>query len=561
MIKQFFIVMIILSQVTLAFSEEESQSELEIIGKTHTIAAFQSFSGQGSTVISLPNTYDMSIFEFSLGGKQSLFNGSGITTNSNYPLSDGEAVTNNTHLGFSKMFSKEIKAGILGEFYTLGGDRTVGRVFGEELPWDDFPRDVNGAIQPHHVYADFYHAFLEGRHDQFSYKIVGGNLSPRELPELTRKESNQVKLGSLIFRAPISNTTFFEKGDRKIEEGRHPMRGFDVIGNYEYQDKKSVHWEIFGGGSQPTPISDIERDSYGGRVAMDVAEGNVGASYVYQQGQRHTSRIEENQGVWAVDSSYRLWDWLIPYLTFARTDYERETTMESHRGNAYVGGVLFKLPKKYEVKVQYQRLEENYDLIAVHKTEHYPGNTQGVNLQAVLPLTDTLKLKGSYYYLTQLETVTSSGDTLFGDSFFPSSANSQKGRIDIQRIGVEWKAAPQILVNNYIEHAGFNKKATTISTSIDKDVYNFYIGSTLAVTDKINLETGFRRFLSLGDWQTMAFESYQDVPEAALMYKFNQDSRAYLIYHYYNFEDHNAGSQGRNDYYGHQLILEVKVPL
>ena len=77
--------------------------------------------------------------------------------------------------------------------------------------------------------------------------------------------------------------------------------------------------------------------------------------------------------------------------------------------------------------------------------------------------------------------------------------------------------------------------------------------------DKLNLELGFRHFQSLGEWQAMSFDSYQDIPEIAVTYKFNKESSAHLIYHYYNFEDENTVAQGRNDYYGNQLMLDVKI--
>src|SRR5688572_18049804 len=51
------------------------ESRPEIIGKTHAFAVSNAFSGPGSDVRNLASTYDMSLFEFNWGGKQSLFNG------------------------------------------------------------------------------------------------------------------------------------------------------------------------------------------------------------------------------------------------------------------------------------------------------------------------------------------------------------------------------------------------------------------------------------------------------------------------------------------------------
>ena len=561
MVQQIVVVIVLLFSFLIpGWAEESGEPKIEIIGKTHTIFTSNSFSGPGSEVPNLAMTYDMSIFEFNLGGKQSIFNGSGITANSNYPLTDGEALTNNTHLGISSQLTKNLRGGVLAEFYTLLGDRTVGRVFGEELPWDNFPRNSLGQRYPDRFQANFYNAFLEGHQEDLSFKLVGGSLTQRELPEFTRKEMNQVKLGSLVYRAPITNASFFEKEDRKLEEGRHVMQGFDLISNFEYAEKKNIHFELFYGKSKPTPISDIERGSFGGRAAVDVGAANIGFTYVHSNGSRHNTNVRENQGIWALDSSYKVNDWLIPYFTFARTDYERKNTGESHNGNAFVVGTLLKLPCKWELKAQYQRLEENYDLIAIHKTEHYPGNSHGPSFQLTIPVTDFLKFKGVLMNVRQLKVTNRNGDTLFSDSFFPSNSKADKGTIDVQRIGAEWKTGERLTLSGYVEHARFHQDAPTDPADIDKDVYNFYGGAAFALTKNLTLEVEQRRFLSKGDWQAMAFDSYQDITEATLSYKIDKEVRATLLYHYYNFDDENNASQGQNDYYGHQVILEVMVP-
>ena len=45
------------------FSEEKQEPSLEIIGKTQTFAAFNSFSGPGSEIKNLATSFDMSFFE------------------------------------------------------------------------------------------------------------------------------------------------------------------------------------------------------------------------------------------------------------------------------------------------------------------------------------------------------------------------------------------------------------------------------------------------------------------------------------------------------------------
>lgn len=544
----------------LIFQARPAEPSVEVIGKSHTIVAAQDIEGPGASVPGLANTYDMSIFEFNWGGRQSLFNNSGITTNSNFPLTNGEALTHNTHLGLSAPVSDKWKAGFLAELYGLAGDRTVGRVFGEELPWDNFDRE-NSAIQTSHLSAGLYNAFLESADGPWTWKITGGTLSPKDLPEFTRKEMNQVKLGSLVWRAPVTNASYFEKEDRKLEEGRHPVRGVDVLCDYQYREGKHAHLEIFTGATEPTPLFDLERDAYGGRAAADIGHGNLGLAYVYSDGRRVGSGIKENQAVWSLDSSYRLTDAVAPYFVFARTDYERSAHGESHSGRAWVGGLLWKYHKGYELKAQYQRVGENYDLMAYHKTEHYPSNFEGPNAQLTIPFTGDFKFKGTVYYLEQIDSAVTAGDTVFGDSFFPSLAGSGDGTIGVERLSADWKISKNFSVNGYLEYAKFRKHAPSADSDIDKDIFNFYGGATWNLTREISLEGSWRHFFSVGEWQAMAFRSYQDIPELAIGYKIGPDKRALLLYHYYDFKDHNGLSIGRNDYHGHQVIFEIRAPL
>jgi hypothetical protein len=544
-----------------AFSyAEETPARLALFGKTHTIAAWNDISGPGSAVKNLANSYDMSIFEFNWGGRQSSFNGSGITTNANFPLTNGEALTNNTQLGLKTSLSDHLKAGASAEIYALIGDRTVGRVFGEELPWDNFPRE-SGAIQTPHFAPSFYNGFLEGKKDLWQWKMVAGVLSPKELPEFTRKEMNQMKLGSLVYRPPVTNASFFEKSDRKLEEGRHPLNGFDFIADCEYLEKKHAHLEFFAGETEPTPVSDIERSVYGGRASLDAGPANLGFTCVFNDGLRPTTGIGENQSVWALDSSLSSFEKFIPYFTFARTDYERENTGETHEGDAVVFGGLFKYPGGRELKIQYQRLEENYDLMAYHKAEHYPTNFQGFSAQGTIPWSDVLKIKGLVYYLRQIETSTDAEDTIFGDSFFPSVTDSARGVIGVQRLSADWKIFENFSLNGYVEHAQFRKETPTIANAIDKDVYNFFGGAKVTLTPRLYLEGGFRDFFSVGNWQAMNFRSFQTTAEAAVGYRVDKERRALLIYHAIHFDDHNGVSQGNNDYEVRQLLFEIRTTL
>lgn len=538
----------------------EKADGLKIIGKTQTVAAVNRFSGPGSTTPNLINAYDMSLLEMSWGGRQALFNGSGITTNTSFPHIEGEALTNNTQIGLKAPVSDDLKAGFLMELYSLIGDRNVGRVSGPDIIWGSFPRE-NGLAEAPHFDADIYNAFLESDSGAFKWRFVGGSLTPTELPEFTRKEMNQVKLGSIVYRTPIANSSYLEKEDHRLVAGRHPLRGFDFIGDTEYAEKKHVHMELFTGATDPTPVADIERDAYGGRASVDVLEGNIGFTYVDNDGIRATTGFGENQGVWSIDSSYKLMDGVTPYFTFAQTDYERENTRESHRGNATIAGLSLKHAKGYELKGQYQRLEENYNLMAYQKVEHYPTNFDGLNVEGALPVCDSLKLKGVLYFLEQLDTVTSSSDTLFGDSYYVSASGSASGTISVVRLAAEWKPVKELVVNAYVENAKFRKSAATATASIDKDVFNTHADAVWNLTKEWYVEGGYRHFFSVGNWQTMNFRSYENIYEAGMGYKLSKDKRATLLYHYLDFDDNNGASAGLNDYKGHQFIFEIKTLL
>ncbi|MBI3292719.1 MAG: hypothetical protein HYZ73_07940, partial [Elusimicrobia bacterium] len=174
-----------------AWAEEAEGWKLDPIVKTHTVAAATHLSGPGSSVEGLPMTYDMSLFEWNWGGRQSTFNGSGITTNSNFPLVEGEAISTNTDVGAEITSPSGLVAGVQGEWYGLAGDRTVGRVFGEELPWDNFDR-VGGSLVPRRFNLDLERGWLQYAGGPWSIQLTGGNLPPQTLPEFTRKSMNQL---------------------------------------------------------------------------------------------------------------------------------------------------------------------------------------------------------------------------------------------------------------------------------------------------------------------------------------------------------------------------------
>jgi len=534
------------------FAEEPSKDwKLEPVLKTHTIAAATSLYGPGQNVGGLPMTYDMSLFEFNWGGRQSTFNGSGITTNSNFPLADGQAITTNTDVGVEVTAPSGLVAGIQGEAYALAGNKTVGRVFGEELPWDNFNRQ-NGQLTPSRFNLDLDRGWLKYAQGPWSMQLTGGTLPPQTLPEFSRKKMNYLRLGSLLWRSPITNASFFEKEDRKLEEGRHPVRGGDLIADYAYQSDKHLHLEMFSGQTKPTPIAAIDRLSWGGRMAADILRGNLGVTFVRADGDQPRS---EQQNMWALDGSYPIQRWVSFYGALARTSYTRSSS--NLDGTAVVGGVALKGPAKTEATVQYQWMGENYDLIGTHKVEHYPTNFRGVESEVSVPLGKST-VKGVFYHLKQIETNIRTGDTIFGDSYFPALANSKPGTITVWRLAGETGSLGQrVKLKGYLEQAQFRKDSLADADDIDKLITNLTFGPSIALTPQLSFDVALRHLIATGRWQTMRFHHRQEIPELSLTYKRGENLRASFIYHWYDFVDSNPASSGENNYQGHQVLAEL----
>lgn len=540
---------LLIHPVKIAFAEETQGWKLDPVAKTHTIATGLSLSGPGQDVQGLPMTYDMSLFEWSWGGRQSTFNGSGITTNSNFPLVEGNAISTNTDVGVEVTSPFGLVTGIQGEAYGLAGDRTLGRVFGEELPWDNFDRS-GGALVPSRFNLDLDRGWVRYAQAPWSVQLTGGTLPPQTLPEFSRKPMNQLRLGSLIWRPPITNASFFEKEDRKLEEGRHPVRGGDLLLDYEYSPKRHLHLELFSGQTKPTPLSDIDRLSWGGRAGADLPRGNLGLTFVRADGDQPRS---ERENLWGLDGSLPLFPWVTLFGAWVRSSYTRAST--NLDGTAAVGGVALKGPRKIEAKAQYQWLGENYDLIGTHKVEHYPTNLRGIQTEANVPIGHG-NLKGILYYLKQMETNTRTGDTIFGDSYFPALANSRPGSITMWKLSGETGPWRRIKLKGRLEQAHFRKDAADdADNDIDKLVTNFTLGPSVALTEHLSLEASLRHLIATGRWQSMRFHHRQEIPELGLTYRKGNDLRATLIYHWYSFDD-SISAIGSNDYDGQQWIGE-----
>lgn len=222
-------------------------------------------------------------------------------------------------------------------------------------------------------------------------------------------------------------------------------------------------------------------------------------------------------------------------------------------------------PHKAEGRLQYQVLEENYELLGTHKTEHYPTNFRGVHSAVTVPL-GPATAKALLYLLRQIDVSTHAGDTIFGDSYFPSVAGSAQGDILAWRLGGEYdfsrrrEGLPKAAA--YLEQARFRKDAPdTAENDIDKAVTNLSLLVTQPVAGGWSVEAGYRLVSATGRWQAMRFHHRQGIPELAVSYRRREQDKDRLrctaMYQRYDFVDSIAASAGANNYEAHQLLVEV----
>ena len=537
-------------------------SRLRVLGKAHTIAVTQDLSGPGSNVPGLASNFDMTLFEAAWGGRQAAFNGAGITTNTSYPLTEGEALVTTDDAGLAADLGEGREAGFRWQTYALAGNQTVGRTYGTELPWGNFNR-VGTVLIPEHFATSFNSAWIKDTQGPVTYQATVGTL--KDQPELANRETNFIRLGSLLYRAPVTGDSFWSKEDRKLEPGRHSIRGGDVVIDLPYAGEEHLHGELFLGRTTPTPVQEIDRDVFGTRWGLDVLEGNVGLSYVRSVGDRPPAIPHERQTAWALDGSYHLLPWLDGYGVWARTEYHRRGQFY---GNAWVGGARLTGPWKSEWRTQYQWIGENYDLMGYHKVEHYPSNFQGVQTSVGAAIKDG-SAKLTVYRLYQLDTNTRPNDTVFGDSYFPALNASKRGHITAYRAETEYdlgKAHPGLpKLATYLEQVFFRKSApNAVNNDIDKTVSNWSVVLSQPLLGGLTLDMGYRLVRASGRWQAMRFHHRQGMPEVALQYRIKDKTgkadrlRITALYQRYDFVDSIAASAGHNNYEAHQLVTEVQ---
>lgn len=536
-----------------------AEEKVKFLFTSDTYITAIDLSGPGKGVANLPANYDITLLEMGWGGKQALFNGSGITTNTSYPLPEGDAITTQEQVGASAKLPHGEEVGFLWQLYAAGGSRPVGRTFGAQLPWNNADREADRINQPDFE-TEIGKAWIKDTAGKFTYDISGGNL---DAIELSRKDSNYITLGSVLFRPPVTTSSVFGKTDRRLQPGRHVMRGADALVGWEYAEDKKVKGELFFGLTKPTPVQEIDRDALGVRLSSDILEGNIAATYAQSIGERNPSITGERQTLWALDSSYNFTDWMALYGLWAHTGYHRNNRLHS---NAWISGLRFLCPKKkVEWKAQYQYVGENYDLIGYHKIEHYPSNFHGINTSLAVPL-GPASIKGLLYRLHQIQTNTRPGDTIFGDSYFPAITNSKRGDITAYRLAGDYdlgkheKGLPKL--TTYLEQARFQKDAPdSANNDIDKLVTNWKAGIEQPLIEGLTFEAGWRLETASGRWQSMRFHHRQGIPEAAFIYRIKEKDkdkfRVAAIYHYYDFVDSIAASSGDNSYQGQQFTFEV----
>lgn len=526
----------------------------ETYAHTQTAAVWNDLSGPGARTPGLAVSYDMSVFDMLLGGRHTILNGSGVTTNPSFPITDGEALTNNLYTGFRYRPGADEELAASLQAYALAGDRLVGRVYGEELPWGDFARK-NAVVQTPRFDLDVYEVAWKRRFDDLAVEINAGSLTPARLPRLARTVSNGVKLGSFFYRAPITQGSIWEKDERRIKQGRHPLRGADLYLDRAIEDgwvRAETAWVT----TDPTPVTDLERDSALARLAAQKGVVGAGVTLVHSKGNKTGGVLEEQFGL-ETDASVALTpEWKL-YGAAAATDAERADVGQSHRDGAWVGGVQWQSAGT-ELAVQYQRLGENYDLIGSHKSEEYPSNYRGVAARLSRKLGESAVARVVTAWLRQEQTRNAPGDTLFGDPYY-AATDSNRGKADVQKLELDGLPVGPLHIRAYVERVVFRKSAVVPTLDVDKSVWNAYAASALQIGPKARIEGSCRRFLSSGEWDTADFDAHQDVFEAAFEYRYAPERSLLVIFQRTLYRDDNPPAAGLNDYDANQLIAQLKA--
>ncbi|MCG3176320.1 MAG: hypothetical protein MOGMAGMI_01268 [Candidatus Omnitrophica bacterium] len=542
--------------VLLAAAQVQAAEEprWNVTGHTHAIAVWQDLSGPGAEVPGLAVSYDMSVFDMLLGARHSVHNGSGTTANPNYPLTDGEAVVDNLYLGLEHRPGPEDTFSLTARTYAMAGDRTVARVFGDELPWGDLSRK-NGAIQTPHFDLDLYEAAWKHEVDDHRIEVDLGTLQPARLPRFARGWSNGLKIGSFFYRAPITQASIWEKDERHLEQGRHPLRGVDV-----YAETRTggieVRSEALWVTTDPTPVTDLERETVAWRLAGDAGPLGIGLTLADSQGSR-TGGIQEEQFGIEMDASVKTPSGIRIYGATASTQADRQERSEGHTGGAAVAGAAWK-DAHTEISTQYQWLGENYDLIQQHKSEEYPSNHQGVVARLSRKIAGSVIARAVLMWLRQVETRDPAGDTLFGDPFF-SAGDTHRGKLAVQKLELEAGSVGPLDLRGYLEHVGIRKGSDTVSADVDKHIWNIYGSAACPLNASTTLELSWRHFVSSGEWGTASFRSRQDTLELALERRFAKDSYLLFILQHVLYRDGVPAARGLNDYDADQAIVQCKV--
>lgn len=536
---------------------KSSPEAAQVQFKIHTVYGSNGIFGPGAGT-NASDDLDMSLFERDLGLKSQQLNGSGIVRNGNFPMVPGNALTSNndlnviTRLGQGFTFSASLQT------YTINGDPVVARVFGEELPFDSFIRDSRGRLAPTSS-VTLFHTTLQQKEGPFQYSLRWGTFQP----EISSKEFNDIKLGHVVYRPPITNESYFEKEDRKLEIGRHPLFGAQFLGDLESSGfLKSVHWEFFNGKSLPVPVNDgIHRTTNGGRAGFNFENFNLGLSYFDTFGNRLPGISSEQQTTTAVDIGIPVSRWLSLYGLTSSTGYQRSGGTSVH-GNATVIGVRTKLLDNLKFKLQYQNLDKTYELAGgQHKVETYPGNYQGLMGEL------DWAVKGSritflFYRLGQKEVTLAPGETAFafGDPYFLNLPNSQPGKVGSFRLyGEHFFSGEQWKLLGYVEYVNAFKIDGNPANNVDQTNQNAVLYLRHYFNKDLSLDFGYRRVRTWGNFQDHSFNSVASIPKIGFTWTPGKQTRFSILYNLYNFNDNNPVSLGLNNFQNNQLITEVFV--
>lgn len=562
--------------------------------ENHSVYASNNMIGNSG----IPNatTYDMSFFEWNLGRgvtRNASTNLSSITQNASYPMANSTALTSNTKLGFKSKLNEKTSVGADFEIYTASDSDNVppavsarrwrtAQVFGATQPGGLgynalLPEAVAGnRIQPGSA-VQLFNIWASQKGENYQWKGSFGSFWPFS------ESKNEVKLDHFFFRSPVSNMSIFghqiktdkEFIDFKSLPGREPVRGVKIDGKFGQFD-----YNLFTGQFDETPrLTNTYYRMTGGRLGYTYKKFGIGVNVAGAEltnpRTAAPTRNYQRENNYGADASYAFTDTFKAYGAYATSRYTENGPRINlnYAGNAAVVGFLAdKVLKVLTVRLQYQRVDKNYEPLNIHKGETYPPNYQGIMADVKYPFPQKLGyLSLTYYDLSQVDpdanstkniTTDAQNDYTFTGTGGAGSAlvNTAVGRIRILSPefvynvpGDKWK------IGGYHEEISFNRPADAAGATYYKRQGNTSLWVHYKFDKKFTGILGYRNLNFTGNWNGNPINHRMTIPKIGFMYEIDKDISATILYNRYSFADSAIAGSGLNNWQDSQLLTEFRI--